>query len=174
MLTLCWAAKGGSGTTVVAAAMALLADRPTLAVDLAGDLPIVLGVGDDRRPGVGDWLASAADGSRLAGLAVDVTPDLRVVPAGVASPTVDPRRWDDLAHALAVGPSDAIVDAGCGEPPPALVRAADRRLLVTRPCYLALRAASEGVCRPTGSCWSANPAGRWAATMSNGRSARRW
>lgn len=150
MLTLCWAAKGGSGTTVVAAAMALLAERPTLAVDLAGDLPTVLGLGDAPRPGVGDWLASDADGDRLRGLAVDVTPSLRAIPAGSTAAPPEPHRWDDLARALTVGPGDAIVDAGRGAPPPALARAADRRLLVTRPCYLALRAADEGSCRPTG------------------------
>ena len=44
MITVCWAAKGGSGTTVVAAAMAIAAPTPTLLIDLAGDVPAVLGV----------------------------------------------------------------------------------------------------------------------------------
>ncbi len=150
MLTLCWAAKGGSGTTAVTAAIALLADHPTLAVDLDGDLPVVLGLGDDLSPGVGEWLASTADGSRLASLAHPVTPHLRAVPAGMLQPPADPGRWEELANALATEPADVIVDAGCGEPPPAIARAAHRRLLVTRPCYLALRSATEGACRPTG------------------------
>ena len=40
MTIVCWSVKGGSGTTVVAAALALLcAERgPTVAIDLAGDL----------------------------------------------------------------------------------------------------------------------------------------
>ena len=42
----CWAAKGGVGTTAVAAALAVLAsDRdPTLFVDLAGDAALALGI----------------------------------------------------------------------------------------------------------------------------------
>ena len=142
MLTLCWAAKGGSGTTVVTAALALLADRPTLVVDLDGDLPIVLGLGADARPGVHDWLRSSADGERLSGLAVDVTPTARMIPVGATDPAPDPSRWHDLATALADRPEDVIVDAGGGEPPVALAVAAERRLLVTRPCSLSLRAAT--------------------------------
>ena len=37
MVTICWAAKGGSGTTVVTAALALSSASPTLLVDLDGD-----------------------------------------------------------------------------------------------------------------------------------------
>ena len=38
---LCWSAKGGSGTTVIAAALALVLSQrgATTVVDLAGDLP---------------------------------------------------------------------------------------------------------------------------------------
>jgi pimeloyl-ACP methyl ester carboxylesterase len=44
-----------------------------------------------------------------------------------------------------------IVDAGSTPAPPAeLVRGADHALLVTRPCYLALRAAIRHPARPTG------------------------
>ena len=149
MLTLCWAAKGGSGTTVVAATMALLAERPTLVVDLDGDLPIVLGIDDDDRPGVADWLASDADGKRFAGIAREVAPGLRAVSAGLRRSHHDPQRWDDLARALSGQPGDVIVDAGSGEPPAALARAADQRVLVTRACYLAVRAAAAAQCRPT-------------------------
>ena len=50
MLILC-SAKGGSGTTVVAASLALLhAQRgPCLLVDLAGDLPAALGIAGPQR-----------------------------------------------------------------------------------------------------------------------------
>src|SRR5690349_10048610 len=47
VLTACWSVKGGSGTTVVAASLvlaALAADRPAVAVDFAGDLPLTLGM----------------------------------------------------------------------------------------------------------------------------------
>ena len=45
---------------------------------------------------------------------------------------------------------DVIVDAGTGEPHRRLIAAADRSLLVTRPCYLALRRADACRGRPTG------------------------
>ena len=56
MVTLCWAAKGGSGTTVVAAALAIASPTPTLLVDLDGEVPTVLGMPQPDRPGVADWL----------------------------------------------------------------------------------------------------------------------
>ena len=45
---------------------------------------------------------------------------------------------------------DITIDAGTGQPPPPLVERVDRSLLVTRPCYLALRRAVRGETRPTG------------------------
>ena len=55
----CWSAKGGSGTTVVSAALALVLSqsRPALLVDLAGDLPATLGIAEPTGPRVLDWLA---------------------------------------------------------------------------------------------------------------------
>jgi hypothetical protein len=43
-----------------------------------------------------------------------------------------------------------IIDAGTGDPPAELLDHADRVLLVTRPCYLALRRAVGSPTRPTG------------------------
>ena len=54
MITVCWAAKGGSGTTVFAAALALSRSAPTLLVDLDGDQPSVFGVPDASGPGLLD------------------------------------------------------------------------------------------------------------------------
>jgi len=54
MVTLCWAAKGGSGTTVVTTTLALESTRPALLVDLAGDIPAVLGMAEPDRPGIAD------------------------------------------------------------------------------------------------------------------------
>ena len=51
MITLCWAAKGGSGTTVVAASTALANRHPTLLVDLDRDQPLVLGIAEPDSPG---------------------------------------------------------------------------------------------------------------------------
>ena len=56
-----WSPKGGSGTSVTAAAVAIQAAkvrRPVRLVDLRGDLPAVLGLGADPATGVADWLAA--------------------------------------------------------------------------------------------------------------------
>ena len=60
MITVCWAAKGGSGTTVVATAMAIASSSPTLLVDLAGDVPATLGMPEPDGAGLFDWLRSDA------------------------------------------------------------------------------------------------------------------
>ena len=72
---LCWSAKGGSGTTVFAAALALVMGqrRPTVLVDLDGDAPATLGLAQPSGPGVAEWLASpSADALALANLTVTV------------------------------------------------------------------------------------------------------
>ena len=150
MITVCWGAKGGSGTTVVAAAMAIAAAAPTLLIDLAGDVPAVLGIPEPDGPGVFDWLASDAPAARLNALEVRADAHADVLPRGRAA-QVPPTRWGELATWLRRERRSVVVDAGSvGEPPPAIVRAADHALLVTRPCYLALRAAVRQPTRPTG------------------------
>ncbi|MFT3851613.1 MAG: cellulose synthase operon protein YhjQ/BcsQ [Ilumatobacteraceae bacterium] len=150
-VAVCWSVKGGSGTTVVAAALALLSAqrRPTLLVDLAGDCAVALGAGEPHGPGVTEWLRSAnADATALGRLAVPVGERLDLIPRGALDVT-DADRWDDLAAALPVlGP--AVVDAGTGEPPAALLGPGVTSLLVIRPCFLALRRASRLARRPSG------------------------
>jgi hypothetical protein len=159
MVTLCWAAKGGSGTTVVAAALALSSKRPSLLVDLDGEIPAVLGLPEPDRPGVADWLGSEATPDHLANLLVDVGPHTWLLPfrsgerrAATALPGA--ARWEELGRWLhnwsTHGDCDVTVDAGTGEPPGDLVAHADRCLLVTRPCYLSLRRAVRSATRPTG------------------------
>jgi hypothetical protein len=153
MLTVCWSAKGGSGTTVVAAAIALASNRPALLIDLAGDVPAVLGMPDPGTQGVLDWAGAEAPAERLSGLAVRVSPTLEVVPRGGVDrvvPPAPPERWAELGAWLATCGRFVIVDAGSAVVPPAgLVQAAERNLLVTRPCYLAMRAAVRQPLRPT-------------------------
>jgi hypothetical protein len=149
MITLCWAAKGGSGTTVVAAALALAAPDPTLLVDLAGDLPAALGLPDPDGPGVGDWLRSEASPSRLAALEIPVDGRVSVLHAGDGG-AAPGERWAGLARHLRDERRTVVVDAGTGAPPPALLEVADHAWLVTRACYLSLRAAVRQRCRPTG------------------------
>lgn len=140
----CWSVKGGSGTTVVAAALALVLSRsqPSLLVDLAGDAPAALGLPEPAGPGAGDWLASpVADGAALRSLAVRATDTLSVVPRGTAA--VDPAsaRWPLLAGALDGTPA-VVVDAGSVVDPQRVAALGGQSVLVVRGCYLALRRAA--------------------------------
>ncbi len=150
---LCWSAKGGSGTTVVSAALALVLShqRPTLLVDLAGDAPAALGLPEPAGPGLGDWLASpTADAAALHRLAVPATDVLQLVPRGGSPIAPGSTRWPELGAALTHQGLAVVIDAGTGTPPSALFAAATHRLLVTRPCYLALRRAVAAGLQPTG------------------------
>ncbi len=160
-ITICWAAKGGSGTTTVAAAAALARPAPTLLVDLAGDIPIVLGLPEPDGPGSLDWLRSSAPAERLQHLEIDVDATTTLLPAGGAvatsvlpgSPTelhVSIERWQALACALADDHRNVVIDAGTSSPAPSLLTTADHRWLVTRACYLSLRAAAAQHAHPTG------------------------
>ena len=149
-MIVCWAAKGGSGTTVVACAFALGLGRsaPATLVDLSGDCATALGLAEPSGPGVCDWLVSPTAGpTELCRLAVAVRDDVRLIPRGIAVAPDD--QWLRLAAALAP-PATVIVDAGTGCPPGPLHDAAEHSLLVTRPCFIALRRAQQLGIRPTG------------------------
>ena len=149
-MIVCWAAKGGSGTTVVACALALgwPPSQPVTLVDLAGDCAIALGLDEPAGPGVVDWLASpTARPPDLARLAVTIRDEVRLIPRGLAVTPED--QWPRLATALG-GSGNAVVDAGTGCPPQALHDAAQQSLLVTRPCFMAIRRAQQLSIRPTG------------------------
>lgn len=153
MLTLCWSAKGGSGTTSVAAALALAHDRPTLLIDLCGDLGLALGLGDSDLPQLPDWIASDAPADRLHHLERAVVANVSLIssPEPVAR-GLRAERWSELAAHLRreALTREVVVDAGTGAPPAPLVAGADRSLLVTRACYLSLRRAARITTRPTG------------------------
>lgn len=154
MLVACWSAKGGVGTTVVATALALLSARraPAGAVlaDLAGDAPAVLGLPEPDGPALVGWLAAGDDvpADALGRLEIDVAPGLALLPRG-AGP-LGHRRAHVLAAMLGTGRRPAVVDCGTpGRAGAAIAAAADRSVLVTRPCYLALRRALLAPIRPT-------------------------
>lgn len=161
MLVACWSVKGGSGTTVVAAALGLLlasADaHGACLVDLGGDIPAALGVPDPPGPGVGDWLAAGDEvgADALGRLEVEVSPGLGLVARGVAPVGTGSGAGggggEKLAAALQ-GDRHAVVD--CGPPDSAaglaVAGAAGLSLLVLRPCYLALRRALAAPIRPSG------------------------
>ena len=149
-MIICWAAKGGSGTTVVACALALASARTqaSMLVDLSGDCATALGMDEPSGPGIVDWLASPTAGpADLARLAVTVRDEVRLIPRGDGDPPDD--QWPRLATALA-GLENVIIDAGTGHPPQALHDAAEQSLLVTRPCFIAIRRAQHLHIRPTG------------------------
>jgi hypothetical protein len=160
MVTLCWAAKGGSGTTVVAAALALSSPRPSLLVDLDGEMPAVLGLPEPERPGVAEWLASDTGTEHLSDLLVDIGPRTWLLPWRAASNDVSRPRTTDQARWATLGDwlhdwsnqwgCDVTIDVGTRLPPEPLIARADRSLLVTRPCYLSLRRAVRSTVRPTG------------------------
>ena len=143
----CWSAKGGSGASVVAAALALKsadAGQETLLVDMDGDQPDVLGV-SAAGPGATDWLAAGDDVpvDALAGLEVPVTKRLRLLPRGEA-PSPPDERLRLLAGILASGSRTVVIDAGtrhrrAGVSGDCWWAGIGVSVLVTRACYLALR-----------------------------------
>jgi hypothetical protein len=149
--------KGGSGTTVVATSLALLAAAApagALLVDLAGDVPAALGLPEPVGPGVRQWLAAdpAVEPDALGHLTTTATPGLRVLPAGSATARAAPQAQVDLlGRTLAAEPAEVVVDLGVPSPDlEPLLASAHRSLLVLRPCYLALRRATALASRPTG------------------------
>ena len=156
----CWSVKGGSGTTVVAATLGLLAARSsaTLMVDLVGDLPAVLGINDQPGGGVGDWLDAGQDHHALRALERKANPSLSVIPAGNQSTAFG----EPLAAALRADGRTVVVDAGVARSGPGLDLATNSTLslMVLRPCYLALRRAAAARSNHRQWSWSTNLAGR--------------
>jgi hypothetical protein len=156
VLVACWSAKGGSGTTVVAAALGHVLARSSpsgvLLVDLGGDLPAALGLPEPAGPGISDWLAAGDDvpADALDRLTVDCGEGLGLLPRG-RGPLAH-EGGDRLATTLATRPSGVVVD--CGPPGDAVgtavAAAAGLSLLVLRPCYLAVRRALAAPIRPSG------------------------
>lgn len=155
MFIACWSAKGGAGTTVVAASLALLLARRlpggALLADLAGDAPAVLGLPEPASPGLAGWLATGADvpADALSRLEIPANSDLRVLPRGSGRLATD--RAEVLAVLLAADPRSVVVDCGSDPSGAALVlaAAATRSILVTRPCFLSLRRVVSAALRPS-------------------------
>jgi len=131
MIILCRSVKGGSGTSVTAAALALLLAARHRGgghvVDLCGDLPAVLGIAEP-------------DGTA----GCEVNSALQLLPRRIDGHTTE-THWLSLATELQSLRGPVVVDAGCipiGRP---LLDVAAASYLVTRPCYLALRRATHAV-----------------------------
>jgi len=155
MLVACWSSKGGVGTTVVAATLAMLLARrhPAGAVlaDLAGDAPAALGLADPDGPGLADWLAAGPDvpPDALHRLERPVGDGLGLLPRG-AGP-LPAARADVLGRLLAADGRAVVVDCGTDPSGAALevTSTATRSILITRACFLALRRAVTLPLRPS-------------------------
>lgn len=152
MLIALWSPKGGSGTSVLAAACALVLARDgdgARLADLAGDQPAIFGLAADPETGLGDWLAAGpeAPADALERLAVAAAPGVILVPRGSTDRALTPVPAAEAGAALAValrdGPVPTVVDAGGASGPAsrAMVEVADVSVVVLRGCYLALRRA---------------------------------
>ncbi len=148
MLVCFWSPKGGSGTSVVAAAAGLLIARtaPARIADLTGDQPAVLGLAGEPAPGLRDWLRAGpqAPTDALERLAVDVGRNVALLPAGAPGfDDVLPEAGAALAVALDDGARVTVCDAGRLDHPAlvAFAEVADVNIVVVRGCYLALRRA---------------------------------
>ena len=90
MLLALWSPKGGSGTSVLAAACALV-PRPRAGgarlADLGGDQPAIFGLGADPATGLADWLAAGPEAptDALERLAVEAAPGVALIPRGAAA-----------------------------------------------------------------------------------------
>jgi hypothetical protein len=152
MLLALWSPKGGSGTSVLAAACALMLAREgggARLADLGGDQPAIFGLGTEPDPGLADWLAAGVEAppDALERLSVAAASGIVLVPRGAAERALAPVPAAEAGAALAVvlrdGPVPTVVDVGtpitaAGR---ALVEVADVSVLVIRSCYLALRRA---------------------------------
>ncbi len=165
-----YTAKGGSGCSVVASAAAVLSSRlgPTLLVDLGGDLPAVFGLAESgnrsaaagNRPtdlgstdlGLADWLAAESPlPDSLRRIERSISDTLSLLPLGVGVFDPRPDQTQLLARLLRADGRRIVLDVGrvvghgnrqdhaAGRV--AMLDASDRTVLVTRACYLALRAA---------------------------------
>jgi hypothetical protein len=145
-LTICWSAKGGQGTTVTTAALALTSSTPTDVIDHTGDLAAALGAPE---PPV------AASVPADPATALDITDHVRLLRLDVEEPHHRLTLHDHIEHAHAAR-RQVIIDAGnCHHwtpdgPLEHLAERAERSYLVTRACYLALRRAHGAHPRPTG------------------------
>ena len=152
-MIVCWSVKGGSGTTVVASTLALVhaekSPRGALIVDLAGDVPAVLGLAEPSGIGIGEWFAQNENSSRMAlqSIAFQATANLQLLSRGSGQIVAN---FAELAASLATFDLPVVVDAGCGVVPTELLARASSSLLITRPCYLSLRRAAQLNVAPTG------------------------
>jgi hypothetical protein len=143
-----WSPKGGAGTSVFAAACALVLARrgDVRLADFGGDQPAVLGLAADPAPGLGEWLdaGAATPADALDRLAFDAGHGLALLPLGGRSArTATPEAGAALGVVLAQDDRVTIADvaqADC-DALRAVVEVSDVSIVVVPDCYVALRRA---------------------------------
>ena len=159
----CWSAKGGSGTTVVAIALATLRGREcehgSLLVDLAGDCPSAMGLPEPSGPGLTDWFAAGDEvpEDALGRIEQQVSEHVALLSTG-RSAVEGTDRARSLLGLLGTDGRDVVIDLGrilgatgtVSEVAAVLAAGSEQSLLVTRPCFLSLRRALASPVRPTG------------------------
>jgi hypothetical protein len=144
-----WSPKGGTGTSVVAAGLAVVlshsrAVRGVRLADAVGDQPSIFGL-PDPADGLATWLAGGCSASDAAfdRVAVTVRPRLQLVARGAPYGPVPGDAGAGRALVAALSAVPTVLDAGVPRDPAvrAAVAAADVNVLVLRRCYLALRGA---------------------------------
>ncbi len=154
MLLALWSPKGGSGTSVLAAACAVALARAPIPggcrlADLDGDQPAIFGLPKDPPTGLADWigLAPHVPTDALDRLATEVAPGIVLLPRGdaIAAQGAAADAGAALAVALRDAPVPTVADVGLADALWArgVVEVADHSVVVVRGCYLALRRAVQ-------------------------------
>lgn len=151
MLLALWSPKGGSGTSVLAAACAIVLARHAggaRLADLDGDQPAIFGLDADPPTGLADWLGAGPEAptEALERLTVAAPREVALLPRGSAARSLAPVPAAEAGAALGVALRDGpptVLDVGAGAAPAAraLLEVADAAVVVLRGCYLGLRRA---------------------------------
>jgi hypothetical protein len=135
----CWSVKGGSGTSVVAAFLAIASAQvnPTVLVDADGDQPPIFGL-PSASTGFREWWQSGLGSDALIRLAANISSNLRLVPAGESVADGD-RVFAGISGVTTIADLGTIRSHDFRAQ---IVEESTKSLLVVRPCYLAARRAS--------------------------------
>jgi len=135
-----WSPKGGSGTSVFAAACALVLGRRGGArlADLDGDQPALFGLASDPPTGLVDWLGAGPEAptDALERLTVEAAAGVALIPRGSPARPLAPVPAAEAGAALAVALRDGlvptVVDLGLAQSPAAraVLEVADASLVV--------------------------------------------
>lgn len=140
-ITAVYATKGGQGVTTTAATLAILtarAGRRTLLVDTTGDLAAILNITSDRtEPGLAEYLEPASH-ITLNTITTNITDSLDIIHRGNGPITYSTHTYGLLTNGL--GQYDHVI-IDTTDQDYAWTLPVNHRVLVTRPCYLALRRA---------------------------------